>query len=90
MREVAIKQQNLISIHDTLDNHPIPEKVRYINELQLVDQMVLNYEHIHKLEEQSEKNSCIYVSLSLRCEAILCRYSIVTYIWQKEYSIVAA
>lgn len=40
-----------MSTHHTLDIHPIPEKVLYINESQLADQTVLNYENTHKLEE---------------------------------------
>lgn len=62
-----------MSTHHTLDIHPIPENVLYINESQLADQTVLNYEHIHKLEKQPEDNIRIYVPLDLSCDAILRR-----------------
>lgn len=60
-----------------LDIHPILEKVLFINGTQLANQMVLNYEHIRKLEEQPEDNICIYVPLDLSCNVILrCSHNI--------------
>ena len=61
-----------MSTHHTLDIHPIPEKVLCINEPKFSDQAALNYEHIHKLEEQPEGNICIYVLLDLTCDTIFC------------------
>lgn len=62
-----------MSTHHTLDIHPIPGKVIYINEPQLADHTALNYEHTHNPKEQSEDNIRVYVPLDLSRDAILRR-----------------
>ena len=52
-----------MSTHHTLDIHHIREKVLCINEPKFSDQAALNYENIHKLEDQSEKYPCLCSSV---------------------------
>lgn len=68
-----------MTTHHTLDIHPKPEKVLYINEPELADQTVLNYERISKLEEQPGDNIRIYVPLDLNHDAILRRLNDIYY-----------
>ena len=62
-----------MTTHHTLDIHPIPEKVLYINEPQLADQTLLNGEHPHNLENHPNDNIRVYVPLDLSRDAILRR-----------------
>lgn len=62
-----------MSTHHTLDIHPEPEKVLYINEPWLADTSLLNMEHLSKEPDVQPDNIRVYVPLDLNREAIIRR-----------------